>query len=800
MSDLGHEQTDKDLKKLESIISKEYGVAAKELENKMLKHYADFDRKDADMKKKLADGLITKTQYENWRIGQVATGKRWEELRDSMTNTLVNADKAAAALIQGNNIKAYGDNMNYGTYEVEHGSKINTGFSLYDVDTVKNLLKEDPKIIPMPKVDIPKDELWNRQKLTSAVMQGILQGESMGGIANRLSSVANMDENAAIRNARTYTTAAENKGRLDSYERAEKLGIKTNKKWIATLDDRTRMEHRHLDNMVVAYNEDFETDGYKISFPGDPSAEPEMIYNCRCTLVVDIPGVDYNDKRYDEKLGDMTYEEWKHAKDKEPAETEEEREKRELDAIHQFQQVSYEGISADEKDSLKDFINDNEDVTDQVSRGMIVDQSQIDKWIKDGEISMSDMSSWSTDGTTAAEFANVNRKVDAEDGKRSVIIVSENGLPDSALLPRTNAYSESEVLTLTDKYTILSSEVQDSIGDNKSPTVTIIHVEPKDENSAAEPAAEEKHLEVGMEINLPYTGKFEIVEINDDIAIIEQNGERSSALVSYIEENNPDLISLVTEEPNFPEPEEKVPVVVEEINVETNEREEVETEISIPDIGETKVFGTSKEADEYFRGYTYKSELGSINKNRGYGVMTEDDKPATKWENKLTSNQTQAIVDYSGMQYEPINNFLRGIWDKDYSNDMYGGRLGNVEKAVKNMDSALKKFDLKEPITVYRTCERDFLDKLNVGSIFHDEGYGSTSVLPIPVASGDVHLEVAVPAGKGMGAYIEGLSWKEGEEFEFLLARGADYYIESIEEREDGIYVKAAIAGFTRED
>ena len=319
MSDLGHEQTDKDLKKLESVISKEYGVAAKELESKMLKNYADFDRKDAEMKKKLADGLITKTQYENWRVGQVATGKRWEELRDSMTDTLVNADKAAAALIQGNNIKAYGDNMNYGTYEVEHGSKINTGFSLYDVDTVKNLLKEDPKIIPMPKVDTPKDELWNRQKLTSAVLQGVLQGDSMSGIAARLSSVANMDENAAIRNARTYTTAAENKGRLDSYERAEKLGIKTNKKWIATLDDRTRMEHRHLDNMVVPYNEVFETDGYKISFPGDPDAEPEMIYNCRCTLVADIPGINYNDERNDSKLGDMTYEEWKHAKDKEPA-------------------------------------------------------------------------------------------------------------------------------------------------------------------------------------------------------------------------------------------------------------------------------------------------------------------------------------------------------------------------------------------------------------------------------------------------------------------------------------------------
>ncbi len=318
MSDYGHEQTDKELKRIENLISKEYSQAAQELENKMNKHFADFDRKDAEMKKKLDAGAITKKQYQEWRVGQIAIGDRWREVRDSMVDTLVNADKAAVAIIQGNSIKAYGDNMNYGTYEVEHGSEINTGFSLYDVDTVKNLLKEDPDIIPMPKdLNIPKDELWNRQKLSSAVLQGILQGDSISGIADRLSQVATMDESAAIRNARTYTTAAENKGRLDSYERADKLGIKMQKKWIATLDDRTRMEHRHLDNMVVDYDDDFKVDGYTISYPGDPAAEPEMFYNCRCTLVAEIANYDYKDERNDSKLGDMDYEEWKHAKDKE---------------------------------------------------------------------------------------------------------------------------------------------------------------------------------------------------------------------------------------------------------------------------------------------------------------------------------------------------------------------------------------------------------------------------------------------------------------------------------------------------
>ena len=321
MSDYGHEQTDKELKRIENLITKEYSQAAKELEEKMLKQFEDFNAKDIKMRAKLTAGEITQTEYNNWLYGQVATGDRWRSLRDSMVNTLVNTDKAAATIIQGNSIKAYGDNMNYGTYEIEHDSKINTGFTLYDENTVKNLLKEDPKIIPMPKdPDIPKDELWNRQKLTSAVMQGVLQGESIPQIANRLQSVAFMGRNSAIRNARTYTTAAENKGRLDSYERAEKLGIKTNKKWIATLDERTRMEHRHLDNMSVPYNEPFKVDVYTIEFPGDPNAEPEMFYNCRCTLVADIVGYPYNDERNDDKLGDMTYEEWKHAKDKESKE------------------------------------------------------------------------------------------------------------------------------------------------------------------------------------------------------------------------------------------------------------------------------------------------------------------------------------------------------------------------------------------------------------------------------------------------------------------------------------------------
>ena len=319
-SDYGHEQTDKLLKELENRIDKEYSQAAKEVQEKFYAHMKDFERKDAKMQEKLDAGKITETEYQNWRTNQMLTGQRMNALYESLAKDLVNADQIAAGMINDSLPDVYALNMNYSTYKIEHTTEIDTNFTLYDRKTVENLMKDNPRIIPQltpkQKEKIAKDELWNRQHLVSAVAQGILQGEGIPDIAKRLQTVAVMDDNAATRNARTYITAAQNKGRIDSYERAEKLGIKTNKKWIATLDDRTRVEHRHLDGVSIPYSDVFKMDGYEIEYPGDPSAEPEMIYNCRCTLVDDILDWPYNDERNDEKLGDMTYEEWKHAKDK----------------------------------------------------------------------------------------------------------------------------------------------------------------------------------------------------------------------------------------------------------------------------------------------------------------------------------------------------------------------------------------------------------------------------------------------------------------------------------------------------
>jgi hypothetical protein len=112
----------------------------------------------------------------------------------------------------------------------------------------------------------------------------------MDKIAKRLQNVQNMNKTQAIRAARTIVTGAENKGRQDSYARAESDGIILQKEWIATNDSRTRHWHNELDGKTVPQNKPFSNAVGLIMFPGDPGAHPSNVYNCRCSMDAVVKG------------------------------------------------------------------------------------------------------------------------------------------------------------------------------------------------------------------------------------------------------------------------------------------------------------------------------------------------------------------------------------------------------------------------------------------------------------------------------------------------------------------------------
>ena len=98
------------------------------------------------------------------------------------------------------------------------------------------------------------------------------------------------------------------------------MGIKVRKEWLATLDGRTRHSHAMLDGEKVDNEKKFSNG---CMFPGDPNGPAAEVYNCRCTLIAAVDGVDTSDAKRRVRdpgtgknivVSDMTYKEWERLK------------------------------------------------------------------------------------------------------------------------------------------------------------------------------------------------------------------------------------------------------------------------------------------------------------------------------------------------------------------------------------------------------------------------------------------------------------------------------------------------------
>lgn len=310
--DYGHREADKELYALIRRLHLSYRQARISLMEKIEEYMEQFEKEDAYKRALYDSGELSHEEFLKWRQMAIVDTQAWRDMLEQLAEDMTHQNEIAASMINDTLPDVYALNHNYGTFEVEKGSGYDTTYTMYDKNTVKRLLMEHDDLLPHPSVPIAKDLLWNKQHLQSAVLQGILTGDSMSDIAKRFQSVTDMTESAAMRNARTAVTGAENAGRIDSYIRAEKMGIKMKQMWLATLDSRTRDSHAMLDGEQREVGKKF-SNGCR--FPGDPSGPGEETYNCRCTLVAIVEGADpYSpDLRPSNYLKDegLTYNQWK---------------------------------------------------------------------------------------------------------------------------------------------------------------------------------------------------------------------------------------------------------------------------------------------------------------------------------------------------------------------------------------------------------------------------------------------------------------------------------------------------------
>lgn len=341
--DPGTLATDESVLKLGKELKKVYGEASKEIQAELDVYLKKFGPEIHDLEAKAIDGTITEDELKHLKL-MTLQKNILNQKADQLSGVMLNANKKAMGMINVEMLNVFAENANWQSYQLTQDTKMNLSFSVYDEHTAAKLLKDKPELLPRKEVKGQKDKAWNRKIIAGAVLQGVIQGDSIPKLAKRIAvQTGETNMKAMTRYARTAMTSAQNSGRMEMLHRAKGMGIQCKKVWLATLDARTRDAHGSLDGQKVDVDDDFQSDFGPIKFPGDLSSKgsvPANIYNCRCTLVYDYDGFpndptedqrisydEYYTEETDEKgnkhkvfhresklITDMSYDEWKTAK------------------------------------------------------------------------------------------------------------------------------------------------------------------------------------------------------------------------------------------------------------------------------------------------------------------------------------------------------------------------------------------------------------------------------------------------------------------------------------------------------
>ena len=294
MADKAHIWTDEKLEEMERHLSAIYSRASKEIGKEWKRYLKEAGKEIKDLQEEYdlakKDGDKDEIRKTGKALGQAKRertirNKQFKALSERTAMEISKVNETALAYINGELPEIYVTGYNALADAVDGVGGY--AFNLLDANTVKNLALADESLLPYKKLDPAKDIPWNMKKINAEVLQGILQGESMDRIANRIGRVQQMNANASIRTARTIVTGAENKGRFDSYQKATDDGIILEEEWIATNDKRTRHSHAIMDGETKGVDGKFSNG---LSYPGDPNGRPEEVYNCRCSLGARVVG------------------------------------------------------------------------------------------------------------------------------------------------------------------------------------------------------------------------------------------------------------------------------------------------------------------------------------------------------------------------------------------------------------------------------------------------------------------------------------------------------------------------------
>lgn len=293
--DAARQYTDAQLRTIEKRIKKFYSDARNELTaewEEYMRHVEEHTMALYTAYQNDPNNEKLKQDYINALNAMLIYNQRYREMINDTTYRIAQANQIARNYVNRDLTNIYVRNYLQLNEDLTNMNvSMGTMFSIRDEATLRRLISDGEIPIPQGIVNTLKDTRYNRQRLNSAVLQGVLRGESIPEIAKRINPILDGNQKGAIRTARTLVTGAENRGRQDSYVEMENKGVVMRKVWLATPDGRTRDWHISMDEQEVDVKDYFlDGLGNELEYPGDPGAPGETIYNCRCSMRTHILG------------------------------------------------------------------------------------------------------------------------------------------------------------------------------------------------------------------------------------------------------------------------------------------------------------------------------------------------------------------------------------------------------------------------------------------------------------------------------------------------------------------------------
>jgi len=279
--------------KLYKELSKIYGESFDELLIELVKIHNKYEK----------NGIITYNEMQKY--------DRFNSLLSQINGELTKIAKVTKAEIINNLTETYQFNYLYQSFLFEGLAGVAVATSLIPKKQVLAAIQNPIKNLTLSnRLEKNRKEIIRKTK--KELTKGLIKGLSMKQMTKNIQSLYDNDINKAKRIVQTETTRNANAGTNESYKDAMRKGIEFEEIWVATLDKKTRKEHRKLDGVAKDEKGYWYIGNDKARYPGDFSKAENSI-NCRCSTIAQLKGIALTGRRVrNEGIGKYkTYEQWK---------------------------------------------------------------------------------------------------------------------------------------------------------------------------------------------------------------------------------------------------------------------------------------------------------------------------------------------------------------------------------------------------------------------------------------------------------------------------------------------------------